>query len=276
MSPPVSDVVLANLLRISRRLCGYCILFNNNGPTHPQFLHRWDHIHQVSPEYLEAAIKAGVPMEKQTLLPSAVQDPSQHTLPDEIEKKKLRQSLKLPVDRTLLLSVGAINTSRKRMDYMIKEVASLPEPRPFLLILGAREKESKALVKMGHRLLPGGFEARSVEKSEVAAYYQSADVFALASMDEGFGLVYVEALSHGLPCLVHDYPTARFVLGDMGVYGDFSKEGNLSKLIGELSPLEFSEEKAKARHSYAYEHFSWDKLKPKYLAMFEQCAELNE
>lgn len=217
-------------------------------------------------------MKAGVPMEKQTLLPSAVQIPPQLTPLDLTEKNKLRRGLKLPVGRTLLLSVGAINTSRKRMGYLIKEVASLSEPRPFLLILGAKENESDALLKMGHRLLPGGFEARSVEKSEVAAYYQSADVFALASMDEGFGLVYVEALSQGLPCLVHDYPTARFVLGDMGEYGCLSKQGELAKMISDIGPEDVTAEKTDSRHAYTYEKFSWDRLKPAYIDMFYRCA----
>lgn len=272
----VSDVVLANLLRIPKRFCGYSILYCNGGPTLPGFLHRWDHIHQVSSEYLNDAVKASVSLKKQTLLPYAIPIPAHSIVLAQKEKAELRQALNLPADRMLLLSVGAINTSRKRMDYLIKEVASFSEPRPYLLILGAKEKESNYLIKMGKNLLPGGFDARSVEKDQVTRYYQAADLFALASMDEGFGLVYVEALAHGLPCMVHDYATARFVLGDMGIYADLSKAGNLFKLFDRLVPGDFSEENSRVRHKYAYDRFSWDQLSQEYIEMFKRCAGRDE
>lgn len=273
----VSDVVLANLLRISKRLCGYRVLYCNGGPTLPDLLHRWDHIHQVSPEYLDAAKKVGVSLKKQTLLPHAIPIPENPIFLTQRGKIELRQRLQLPVDRMLLLSVGAINTSRKRMDYLIKGVASLSEPkRPYLLVLGAKENESEGLIEMGKKLLPNGFDARTVEKDQVPQYYQAVDVFTLASMDEGFGLVYVEALAHGLPCLVHDYTTARFVLGDMGIYADLSKAGGLAELFTSLTPDDFSEENARARHKYAYDRFSWDMLKPEYIEMFRRCADNAE
>ena len=97
-----------------------------------------------------------------------------------------------------------------------------------------------------------------------------ADIFVLASMDEGFGLVYVEALAHGLPCIAHDYPTSRFVLGKMGMFSDLSNEGSLTKLIHDLDPQHITEEKAIARHSYAYERFSWDRLRTNYVEMFKR------
>jgi 1,2-diacylglycerol 3-alpha-glucosyltransferase len=131
-------------------------------------------------------------------------------------------------------------------------------------------------VELGNRLLSeNGFSARTVAKGEVGEYYRSADVFVLASMEEGFGLVYVEALSYGLPCVVHDYETARFVLGPMGTYGDLSQSGALAELMSELEPKGCGLEEAIARHAYAYDNFSWAKLRPKYLDLLRQCAGLG-
>jgi glycosyltransferase involved in cell wall biosynthesis len=271
----VSDVVLANLLRIWKKLCkaGYRVLFNNNGPVSPDLLCRWDHIQQVSPQYLNSALTAGIPKCKQTLLPSAVFILEHLTLMSEDEKATLRKTLQLPDDRKLILSVGAINKSRKRMDYLIREVAAMAKPRPYLLLLGAMETESFSILRLGEYLLKEGFEARSVEKNEVDDFYRVSDIFALASMDEGFGLAYVEALAHGLPCLVHDYPTSRYVLGEMGIYGDLSNAGDLGRMISGLTPADFSKQKAQARHVYAYERFSWERLKPQYVEMFKRCVE---
>lgn len=268
----VSDVVLANLLRKCSGCFGYRVLYCNGGPTKPEFLHRWDHVQQVSPQYMDEAITAGIPAEKQTLLPYGVNMPARLVFRKMASSKADRKELGLPVQRRLLLSVGAINTSRKRMDYLIREVALLPEPQPYLLLLGVREKESPEIQQLAEKLLPGGFETRTVEKHEMSQYYQAADLFSLASVDEGFGLVYAEAVAHGLPCLVHDYQTSRFVLGDMGIYGDLAKSGELAKMIAGLDPDDFAKERAVARHAYVYEKFSWDRLKPAYIDMFYHCA----
>ena len=268
----VADVVLGNLLRLSRWFWHFRIILHNGGPTSTEFLGRWEHIHQLSPEHMDVAVKEGVSESKQTLLPCGVTIPARLARSTPEEQSLLRRKLNLPTDRKLILSVGAINTSRKRMDYLIREVASMPEPRPYLLLLGAQEAESEVLLRMGRNLLPDGFDGRSVNKSQVADYYLAADLFTLVSMDEGFGLSYVEALAHGLPCLAHDYPTARFVLGQMGMYGDLSKDGALSTMIAGLTPADFADEKAMARHAWAYEQFSWDRLRPKYIEMFLRCA----
>jgi 1,2-diacylglycerol 3-alpha-glucosyltransferase len=268
----VSDVVLANLLAKARRFFGYRVLYCNAGPTLPRFLHRWEHIHQVSPQYLDAAVADGVGSERQTLLPYGVPIAPEPSFPQTAERASLREKLGLPVERPVLLSVGAINRSRKRMDYLIQEVASMGAGRPYLLLVGALEEDSDALVRMGQDLLPGGFGVRSVEREQVRDYYRAADAFALASVAEGFGLVYVEALSHGLPCLVHDYPTSRFVLGDVGNFGDFLQPGSLAAMIRGLTEEDLGTEAAQARHRWAYERFSWDRLGPKYIEMFRRCA----
>jgi 1,2-diacylglycerol 3-alpha-glucosyltransferase len=270
----VSDVVLGNLIRFVKALGGkYKVLFNNNGPVLPRLLTRWDHIQQASPQYFKDALEIGLSPDRQTLLPSAVEIPEALSVDRNPDRAKLKKRLRLPLDRQIILSVGAISKGRKRMDYVIEEVARLPEPRPFLLLLGQRGPDTQELVEFGNRLLSDkGFGARTVSKDAVGDYYRCADIFVLASKEEGFGLVYVEALSYGLPCVVHDYETARYVLGSMGIYGDLSKVGTLAELISHIRPEECEMEKKIARHAYAYNHFSWAKLRPRYLDLFRQCA----
>lgn len=274
----VSDVVLANFIRLLKRApgCRYKVLFNNNGPVTPRLLHRWDHIQQVSPQYLNEALQVGVPPEKQTLLPSAVSILQDHRECTKQERLALKRELGLPTDRQIILSVGAIDGGRKRMDYLVEEVARLPSPRPFLVMLGQTTPDSARIIGLARRCLgPDGFAARTVRKEEVQDYYRASDVFALASLDEGFGLVYVEALANGLPCLVHDYLTSRYVLGDMGYYGDLSDRGTLSRMITALTHEDVTREKVISRHAYAYDRFSWDRMKPQYAEMFRRCAGLE-
>jgi glycosyltransferase involved in cell wall biosynthesis len=274
----VSDVVLANLLRIYKRACkaGYHVLFNNNGPVNPPILTRWDHIQQVSPQYLKEALNYGLSAERQTLLPSGVEIPVKLTRLGDHAKSSLRMTVGLPADRRIILSVGFLSKTRKRMDYVIREIAKLPEPRPFLLLLGHEAGDTQSIIDLGNSLLTNaGFSVRTVAKAEVHDYYRLADIFTLASMEEGFGLVYVEALSHGLPCLVHDYETARYVVGPMGYYANFSEAGTLANLVAAVGPEECSEQKAKARHAYALAHFGWSCLAPKYVDLLIHCANVR-
>src|SRR5205823_4569397 len=161
--------------------------------------------------------------------------------------------LGLPAGRTTLLSVGALNFSEKRMDYLIREVKSLPEPRPFLAMVGAHEPESDPLLELaaselGHE----GFVARPVAQSEMADWYHAADVFALASLSEGFCLALAEALGHGLPAIAHEFPTTSFVAGDDAYLTDLTRPGALAE---GLERIDHSREAALRRRRRAYERF---------------------
>ncbi|HYF34721.1 MAG TPA: glycosyltransferase, partial [Prosthecobacter sp.] len=192
-----SDSNLGFQLHRWRRKIGvpFKLLFSNGGPCSPPF-DRTDFVQQVAPPYLEEALAAGEPREKHFMIPYGIRVPAEPRV-DPTAKAAVRAKLGLPLGRQIVLSVGWISRHHKRMDYVIEEVAKLPQPRPFLQLLGAMDAGSTEIVDLGHRLLgPAGFGVCSVGTDEVAAYYRAADVFVLASLAEGFGRVYIEALMH--------------------------------------------------------------------------------
>jgi glycosyltransferase involved in cell wall biosynthesis len=159
------------------------------------------------------------------------------------------------------------------MDYVIREVASLPEPRPYLLLLGQATPDSPEIIKLGNELLgTDNFHTRSVAQDEVKNYYKSADAFILASLCEGLPRVLLEAISYGLPCLVHDYEVTRFVLEPEGYLANFELPRSLANLISQALAEADSSSHRYRRHQQAYNRFSWGKLRPDYVKLIQQCA----
>jgi glycosyltransferase involved in cell wall biosynthesis len=139
-------------------------------------------------------------------------------------------------------------------------------------MLGAMDEESASIVALAREKLgEENFTARSVSHDQVHDYYRAADLFTLASLQEGFGRVFLEALIYGLPVIAHDHPVMRFVLGDEGTFGDLSKPGVLAALIREKLGREDSEADAFRRREMVRARFSWAVLAPQYREMFLDC-----
>ncbi|PMB27441.1 glycosyltransferase family 4 protein [Fischerella thermalis] len=250
----------------------YKLLFKNGGPCTPTLFYRWDHILQLSPTHFRAALDVGVPAEKQTLLFYGVHMNSEFQTLTTSEREALRHKLELPEKQPLILSVAAINNSHKRMNYVIREVASLSQPRPYLLLLGQQGEESAEILKLGNELLgKEHFQIRTVAYNQVADYYKIADAFVLASLSEGFGRVFLEAMSYGLPCLAHDYETPRYILGKEGYFANFELAGSLASLIPQSLAESHDISKQRRRHRTIYERFSWDQARPEYIKLFQKC-----
>ena len=257
------------------------LLFSNGGPCHPPF-DRADYVHQVAPFYLEEALAAGEPANRHRMVPYGVNVPNGAPDGDENSRRELRQKLHLPQDRPIILSVGWISARQKRMDYLVEEMArvrsegrsKIGEGRsaPYVVLLGSMDAESAAIIALARQKLgEENFTARSVPHEQVADYYRAADLFVLASLQEGFGRVFLEALVHGLPVIAHDHPVMRFVLGREGTFGDLSKPGVLATLIREKLGREDSEADAIRRREMVRARFSWVVLAPHYREMFLDC-----
>jgi glycosyltransferase involved in cell wall biosynthesis len=257
------------------------LLFSNGGPCHPPF-DRTDYVHQVAPFYIKEALDAGEPADRHRMVPYGINVPDGPPDRGENIRRELRRKLGLPEDRPIILSVGWISTKQKRMDYLVKEIARVrSEGRskigdgrsaPYVVLLGAMDQNSDSIIALARQKLgEGNFTARSVPHDQVADYYRASDLFVLASLQEGFGRVFLEALIYGLPVIAHDHPVMRFVLGSEGTFGDLSKPGVLATLICEKLGRENSEADAIRRREMVRARFSWVVLAPRYREMFFDC-----
>lgn len=248
------------------------LLFSNGGPCRPPF-DRTDCVHQVAPFYLEEALRAGELPEKHFQVPYGIRVPAKPSEPCAASKLALRSRLGLPENSPVVLSVGWIRPEHKRMDYVIQEVARLPHPRPFLQLLGATDPNSREIVKLGAQLLGSdGFAVASVPYDKVMDYYRAADCFVLASLREGFGRVYLEAMMHGLPVIAHRHSVMEYVIGDEESLKDLSQPGALAAALkGVLGEIQ-SKAAMQRRWASVRDRFGWDVLRTQYLEMFRRCA----
>ena len=102
-----------------------------------------------------------------------------------------------------LLSVGAV-TPRKGFDVLIAALAALAKLPWRLTIAGDLTRDPNEAARLQaciseHQLSNRIAVPGAVSAERLAALYDEADVFVLASHFEGYGMAYSEALSRGLP-----------------------------------------------------------------------------
>lgn len=125
--------------------------------------------------------------------------------------KQLNISLKKPI----VLCVAAL-TKSKRIDLVIKAVSKMKDAS--LLIVGSGELKEE-LLSLGSKLLGNRFLLISAKHNIMPSIYRCAQVFTMVPVPyESFGIVYLEALSSGLPVISPDDPIRREIIGSAGIY----------------------------------------------------------
>jgi glycosyltransferase-like protein len=183
-------------------------------------------------------------------------------------------------DRPLILSVGGIEP-RKGSDTLMRAFARLRESgrKCVLAIIGGHSfQDYRAYADRVLAMLPGlGLQLGSdvvqlgtVPEAEMPGWYAAADVLAVPSTKEGWGLAVLEAMSAGLPVVASDLPVfaeylrpgedALFVpVGDAaalsealaGVLDDPARAARL-RAAGRAVAGRFSWERSAAEHRVVY------------------------
>ena len=102
-----------------------------------------------------------------------------------------------------ILCVGTLS-HRKGQETLVEALARLQELAWHCRLVGSDSREPEAAAKVRDLVARHGLAARieitgALEAAPLAALYRSADLFALPTRYEGYGMVFAEALAHGLP-----------------------------------------------------------------------------
>lgn len=176
-----------------------------------------------------------------------------------------RAAFGLPAGVPVILMVSALIASKFVADG-IRAVAALPGVHLAVAGDGPMRDDIEALAA---QLLPGRWTRLTTSMDRMPALYRSADAFLHLSRDEAFGNVYIEALACGLPVIAHDYPTARWILGDCGRLVDAVSVPSVTEALRAALAEPADPDR---RHAAAASRFDWPAVAAQYAAFLEEVA----
>ena len=119
-------------------------------------------------------------------------------------------------------------------------------PAARLVIVGGGDDLPRLETKARELGVAGSVQFRGFVTAEERSHlYETAHVFAMPSQGEGFGLVYLEAMAHRLPCIGSNQDAAREVVVD-GVTGYLVDQPDIASLSARLVELLTDEPRRRA------------------------------
>lgn len=162
------------------------------------------------------------PQQAVNIIPNAV-DSTKFTP----EGSKLDFNLPKPI----VLCVAWLNcNSHKRIELAIAAVARLPQAS---LLLCGDGPDRGYFEELGKKILGSRFALHYFNYEQMPEVYRSADVFTLPSLNEPFGLAYLEAMASGISVVGTDDEMRRYIIGDGGLLCDVTDSEGYADTIAQ-------------------------------------------
>lgn len=145
-----------------------------------------------------------------------------------------------------ILTISQLQTY-KGIDLLLKtaKIILTKYPQWQWKLIGKGYQESDVLATIKNAQLEGKLILQKPASPNLEAEYLNASIYVKTSRQELFGLVLIEAMSYGLPCIAFDCPTGpRHIIND-GKNGFLVENENPEKLAEAISCLIEDEEKRK-------------------------------
>lgn len=204
----------------------------------------------------------GLNRRKMFLLPPAL-DPNFET------PASYGTSLPLPANSCIILTVSRLLSSEpgKGVDTVIRALPRLLAvfPSLYYAVVGSGDARPKleALARE-NQVLGRVVFAGEQSLAALKAYYRKADVFVMPSCQEGFGVVFLEAMAFGKPIIAANHGGAPEIVQD-GLTGFLVEYGDVDALVQRLTLLLGNEqlrtELGEAGRCRVREHYSFDQFR---------------
>lgn len=171
-----------------------------------------------------------------------------------------------------ILAVGRIS-KHKGQKWLAERYLEAQLKMPSELILVGKTSDEKYLQEI-YNLKPKTKDKNILVTGEVSDeqlthHYQTADIFALFPEYEAFGLVFLEAMSQGLPVITHNVGAVKEVLQEGALivpqYDSTAATLALERLVNHpANRLSLGRQ----AHRYVIQNFSWEKTAEKFIQAY--------
>ena len=163
----------------------------------------------------------------------------------------------------------------KRIDLLIKSLCDLPGVTLNIVGTGRSEESLRRLTRqlnLNGRVMFSGH----VSDSDIRGHLDNADAFALPSIGDSFGIVFLEAMAAGLPVVAARACGVPEVVRD-GVNGILAEPNDLVSLTEAIRYLKRNPERrlqfAEASRQIAVSDFSWDAITERYASCYRDILD---
>ena len=183
------------------------------------------------------------------------------------------------VDNRTILYVGSL-TEQKGVKYLLEAYADVNKKfKDLRLRIVGEGPELENLLALSKQLSireSVSFEG-VIAHSKVAEVMQSASIFVLPSLNEGFGLVLLESLANGLPAIAFNSGGVKDILGEET--GILVQHGNVDQLANAINLLLSDKNlynNLRERGFQKAKGYSWNIIANKVSDIYESIIECNE
>jgi glycosyltransferase involved in cell wall biosynthesis len=142
-------------------------------------------------------------------------------------------------------------------------------------LIGKGELESNVLKEIEQDNLQNRLILQAPQSHQITTEYVDTAIFVLTSRIELFGMVLIEAMCHGVPCIAFDCPSGPRHIITNTIDGFLVEPENPEALADAISILIENEEKRKEMGNNAFQNvkrFDRDVIIPKWIALFKQLT----
>ncbi len=248
------------------------VVFMNGVSADPTWCSRIEHVQELAPYYVERAQRAGIDVSGWFCIPNFV------NVEEFFPRSQVlaRKCLGVPADAFVILSVGVLDKTHKRMDKVIREVATLKSresgSRIFLILVGRRTLETSQLEIEARATLGNDFLLLAdVPRRDVPYVYAAADVFVLASVNRS-PISFLEAMATGVPVIGNDHPVHRWLISHGGSAVNMDAPGELSVALSGYLDAQHRRRVGEAARGLAVRRFSVDVVIKQIEEMYSQVV----
>ncbi len=182
-------------------------------------------------------------------------------------------------DTLTLLCAGRLGEHKGQawlLDVYIQACARFKR-RTRLILAGADEGDAGGRAALARTIVAQGLQddialAGEVDDAELARLYDAADLFVLFSRYEAFGLVYLEAMAHGVPVLTHDVgATAEVLSGGAVIVPRYDAAATVRELVRLVDDDAARRQLGAEARALVEQAYSWDVVAARYKQVYEEA-----